>query len=158
SQNMGIDSFFLRHSVNKALAVYGVSADDVTNFILKSRIFQDSIQEIVHQCVNAYLDKDYMSEIQIQVLHAEAAIRTLVEFMGGATLRRNRQGGLQLRTFDDLLRDESVENCFGVDMSFYFRMLLTDQRGWNLRNDVCHGISPAGAFNYSTADRVMHVM
>jgi len=158
SQNMGIDSFFLRHSFNKALEVYGVSADDVTNFILKSPIFEDSKKEIVQKGVKAYLEKDYMSAIHILVPQAEAAIRTLVEFMGGATLRRNRQGGLQLRTFDDLLRDESLENCFGVDMSFYFRMLLTDQRGWNLRNDVCHGISPAGAFNYSTADRVMHVM
>ena len=78
--------------------------------------------------------------------------------MGGATLRKNRQGGLQLRTFDDLLRDKRVEDCFGTDSSFYFRVLLTDQRGWNMRNDVCHGISPVGVFNYSTADRIMHVV
>lgn len=88
----------------------------------------------------------------------EAAIRSLVELAGGATLRRNRQGGLQLRTFDDLLRDEKVEECFGIDLSFYFRILLTEQRGWNIRNDICHGISPSGAFNYSIADRVVHVI
>jgi len=158
SQNMGIDSFFLRHSFKKALEVYGMSADDVTSFILKSPVFEDSKKDIVQKGVKAYLEEDYMSAIHILVPQAEAAIRTLVELMGGATLRRNRQGGLQLRTFDDLLRDERVENCFGPDTSFYFRMLLTDQRGWNVRNDVCHGISPAGAFNYSTADRVMHVM
>ncbi|WP_444921294.1 DUF4209 domain-containing protein [Microbulbifer sp. CnH-101-G] len=158
SQKMNIDSFFLRHSFNKASEVYGMSSDELTSFILRSPIFEESKNNIVQKGVKAYLDEDYMSAIHILVPQAEAAIRTLVELMGGATLRKNRQGGLQLRTFDDLLRDEGVENCFGADTSFYFRMLLTDQRGWNMRNDVCHGISPAGAFNYSTADRVMHVM
>jgi hypothetical protein len=158
SQNMGIESFFLRHSFNKAIECYGMSAEELTSFILRSPIFEESKKDIVVKGVRAYLDEDYVSAIHILVPQAEAAIRTLVELMGSATLKKNRQGGLQLRTFDDLLRDESVENCFGTDTSFYFRILLTDQRGWNIRNDVCHGISPAGAFNYSTADRVMHVM
>jgi hypothetical protein len=158
SKNMNIDSFFLRHSFNKAVEVYGMKADDLAAFILKSPIFDDSKKDIVLKGVTAFLEDDYMTAIHILVPQAEAAIRTLVELMGGATLRRNRQGGLQLRTFDDLLRDERVENCFGKDAPFYFRVLLTDQRGWNIRNDVCHGMIPAGAFNYSTADRVMHVM
>ncbi|NEG62137.1 DUF4209 domain-containing protein [Pantoea agglomerans] len=67
-------------------------------------------------------------------------------------------GGLHLKTFDELLRDPIVENCFGINASFYLRILLTDQRGWNLRNDVCHGISPADSFNYMTADRLLHVI
>ncbi len=158
SQNMSLDSFFLKHSFKKTLEVYEVSADDLTSFILQSPIFEESKNDIVKKGVKAYLEEDYMPAIHILIPQVEAAIRTLVELMGGATLRKNRQGGLQLRTFDDLLRDESVENCFGEDSSFYFRMLFTDQRGWNMRNDVCHGISPTGAFNYSTADRVMHVL
>jgi hypothetical protein len=40
---------------------------------------------------------------------------------------------------------ETVKQCFGDNLSFYFRILLTDQRGWNMRNNVCHGISPANA-------------
>lgn len=158
SQDMSIDSFFLRHSFNKALEIYGVNAEDLTSFILQSPIFEESKKDIVHKGVQAYLEEDYMSTIHILVPQAEAAIRTLVELMGGVTLKKNKQGGLQLSSFDELLRNESVENCFGADTSFYFRMLFTDQRGWNMRNEVCHGISPAGAFNYSTADRVMHVM
>ena len=155
---MSIDSFFLRHSFSKTIEVYGLSLEELASFIMKSPIFEESKKDIVKKGVQAYLEEDYMSAIHILVPQAESAIRTLVELMGGATLRKNRQGGLQLRTFDDLLRDESVEKCFGADTAFYLRMLLTDQRGWNMRNDVCHGISPSGAFNYSTADRIVHVM
>ncbi len=158
SQNMGIDSFFLRHSFRKLSEVYSVNAKDLTEFILQSPIFEETKREIIQSGVEAFLKEDYISAIHILVPQAEAAIRTLVEFVGGATLRKNRQGGLQLRTFDDLLRDETIEQCFGTDSIFYFRILLTDQRGWNMRNYVCHGISPVNAFNYSTADRIMHVM
>lgn len=158
SQNMNIDSFFLRHSFSKASEVYKFDVQELTEYIFQSPIFEESKKDLINAGIQAYLAEDYISAIHILVPQAEAAIRTLVELMGGATLRKNRQGGLQLRTFDDLLRDESVEHCFGTDSSFYFRMLLTDQRGWNMRNDVCHGISPVSTFNYSTADRIMHVV
>ena len=158
SQNMVIESLFLRASFEKAFETYNVNAKDLTEYIFQSPIFEESKKEILQSGVDAYLKEDYIVAIHILIPQAEAAIRTLVKLTGGDTLRPNRQGGLQLRTFDDLLRDELVERCFGPDSSFYFRMLFTDQRGWNVRNDVCHGISPANAFNHSTADRVMHVM
>lgn len=131
---------------------------DLTDFVLASPIFEETKKDLIHAGLQAYLDQDYISAIHILVPQTEAAIRSLVELTGGATSKRNRQGGLQLRTFDDLLRDEEVKECFGIDLSFYFRVLLTEQRGWNIRNDVCHAISPSGAFNCSVADRVVHVI
>jgi hypothetical protein len=41
----------------------------------------------------------------------------------------------------------------------YFQVLFTDQRGWNIRNDVCHGISPVQAFSWpSLTDRIFHAL
>jgi hypothetical protein len=86
-------------------------------------------------------------EIEVSAPFASRAVRTLVDLMEGAIVRKNMQGGLQMRTFNDLLRDKRVVDCFGTDSSFYFGILLTDQRGWNMRNGVCHGVSPVGVFN-----------
>ena len=158
SSNLNTNAFFLRHSLKKALEVYNIKVQDLTDFVLASPIFEETKKDLIHSGLQAYLDQDYISAIHILVPQTEAAIRSLVELTGGATSKRNRQGGLQLRTFDDLLRDERVQECFGIDLSFYFRILLTEQRGWNIRNNICHGISPSGAFNPSMADRVMHVI
>lgn len=157
SQVMGYESFFLRHSINKVIETYTATADDICNFIFTSPIFEESKKELIKCGISTFLNNDYTSSIHILIPQAEAAICALIEFSGGATLKKNRQGGLQLRTFDDLLRDQIIEKCFGHDSAFYFRVLLTDQRGWNLRNDTCHGINPVGSYNYATADRVLHV-
>lgn len=158
SQNMSMDSFFFRHCINRMNERYGLSSENLAEFILQTPIIEKSKHPLISKGINAFLSEDYITSIHVLVPQIEAAIRILVELMSGATLRKNRQGGLQLRTLDDLLRDDAVETCFGPDISFYFRALLTDQRGWNIRNDTCHGISPDNAFSYVAADRVLHVL
>ena len=37
-----------------------------------------------------------------------------------------------LRTLDDLLREEAVLKSLGPNVVHYFRVLFTDQRGWNI--------------------------
>lgn len=158
SQNMRMDSFFLRHCIMRIDERYGLSSEKLAKFILQTPIIEASKHTLVSKGLDALLAEDYITAIHVLIPQIESAIRTLVELMGGPTLRRNRQGGLQLRTMDDLLRDDAVEACFGPDIFFYLRTLLTDQRGWNIRNDTCHGISPENAFSYVTADRVLHVL
>jgi hypothetical protein len=46
----------------------------------------------------------------------------------------------------------------GEDASLYFRVLLTDPRGWNMRNSVCHGVPSSETFNWQVADRVVHTL
>jgi hypothetical protein len=38
----------------------------------------------------------------------------------------------------------------------YLRMLLTDPRGWNIRNTICHGLAPSSSVNMAVADRIVH--
>ena len=88
----------------------------------------------------------------------EDAVRNLVEKMGGVVLKPARNGGLHPKMFDELLRDERMAQIFGEDTALYFQVLFTDPRGWNLRNNVCHGITPDSSFNASEADRVVYVL
>lgn len=158
SQDMNVDSFFLRKAMQKACDLYNVTPEVLVEHVMISPLFESSKRSLVFKGVEAYLTSDYVTALHVLIPQAESAIRNLVEFMGGETLKKNRLGGLHLKTFDELLRDKCVEDCFGINATFYLRILITDQRGWNLRNDVCHGISPSDAFNFMTADRIIHVI
>ena len=63
-----------------------------------------------------------------------------------------------LKTLDDLLREETVVKVLGENVVHYFRVLFTDRRGWNLRNDVCHGITSLAAFSPQMTDRIFHAL
>ena len=63
-----------------------------------------------------------------------------------------------LKTLDDLLREQAIVETLGESVAHYFQVLLTDQRGWNIRNDVCHGISPVQAFSWPMTDRIFHAL
>jgi hypothetical protein len=106
--------------------------------------------------LNAYFCEDYLVAIHLLIPQIEEAIRNLIEYSGGNVLKPSRNGGYQLRTFDDLLRDDLIERGLGENFANYFRILFTDQRGWNLRNEVCHGMANPNRFDAQTADRVIH--
>jgi len=44
----------------------------------------------------------------------------------------------------------------GEDITNYLRNLLTDQYGWNIRNQLSHGLWGAESFNSGMADRIVH--
>jgi hypothetical protein len=87
----------------------------------------------------------------------EAMVRAITD--EGPILKKGRRpGALNLRNLDELLQSKQVVDLLGEDIPFYLRVLFTDPRGWNLRNDVCHGIPPAAAFGPGMANRVFHTL
>lgn len=110
---------------------------------------------IIEKAMTAYFVKDYLTFIHLLIPQFEEAIRQLVE-MNGGTVLTYKNGSFSLKTLDHLLCDTIVRDVFGEDMSLYFRVLFSDKRGWNLRNNVAHGITDVDDFNKLTSDRLLH--
>lgn len=156
SQYLSYKTVFLGMVLDRLKETSKLNLIDVQNFIFKSTLFEESRRSLVTKGIEAFLQKDYISSIHILVPQIENALRLLMENLGGDVLKSPRSGGFQYKTFDELLRDEKVESALDSNCSLYFRVLFTDQRGWNIRNKVCHGIAPCNFFNQSIADRVFH--
>jgi hypothetical protein len=101
---------------------------------------------------------DSVAAIHLLVPQVEAALRQLALLIGAPIYAPRRGGGFHVRLLDDLLRDAKLVEVLSEDVTGYLRMLLTDARGWNVRNDVCHGLAPAGMLTPPVADRVMHAL
>ncbi|ULT38543.1 DUF4209 domain-containing protein [Niabella defluvii] len=88
----------------------------------------------------------------------EEAIRNLVEMNCGSIMIQ-KADAFNLKTFDHLLNDEIIIDVFGEDKSLYFRTLFTDKRGWNMRNNVAHGMLDTEQFhNKQNIDRILHAI
>ena len=158
SQNMVYSSFFLRKALAAFIDRYEVSALDFLSHIYTSPIFVEDKKGIVEKGIDAYLQGDALTSVHLLIPQIEASIRKLAELLGIAIIKRGRNGAMQLKLLDELLRERQMEETLGRDASLYFRILLTDQRGWNLRNSVSHGLLPHEQFEQGMADRVLHVL
>ena len=90
------------------------------------------------------------------VAQVEAALREIAGLFDVAIYKPRQGGGLQLRVLDDLLRDDGMVKALGEDFTSYFRVLFTDQRAWNLRNAVAHGMLAGDAFGPVASDRLVY--
>ena len=157
SQNLITSYVFMRTVIQKGNEKSIFTCEKIIDFLHNTPIIDEGRFELIKRGLDAYFSNDYITCIHVLIPQIENAIRNIIELSGGSTLKMAKNGkGFQLRTFDDILRDPIIETTLGVDFVNYLRILFTDQRGWNLRNDVCHGIAIEGLFNQMVADRVLH--
>jgi hypothetical protein len=158
AQELQFEALLLRQALAGLVEHFELTADRLVDYLYLSPLFRADKMPLLARGLEAYLARDPAVAIHLLIPQLEDALRNLVQIRGGVVMRPSRSGGFHLRTLDELLRDESLRSVFGDDLVLYFRVLLTDQRGINLRNDVCHGISPATHFCQGFADRLLHCL
>jgi len=158
SQNMKVSSIFLRETLNTLIDKFNLGTEEIVNYFYESPIFDVRRKEFFIKGINAFFNEDFLVSLHILIPQIEALIRNLAERIGIPIFKPSRFGGFYYRTLDELLREEAITEVLSEDVCFYLRVLLTDPRGWNLRNDICHGISNPGNFNQITADRIFHAL
>jgi hypothetical protein len=157
ASTMQIGSAFLMLVIDEGIQRGLLSAESIENHIAQSPIFREEKRVILNRGIEAYFNGDYIVALHLLVPQIEDAIRELADVNGQCVLQPKKSGdGYQLRVLDDLLRDSRIVDLMPPNMADYFRILYTDSRGWNLRNDICHGIAMPKNLNRIAADRVLH--
>jgi hypothetical protein len=156
AQDLSLQAPFLRLVMDRVIGRYRIDAALLLAYLYKSPLFEDAKKDIIAEGLTAYLRKDGLVSIHLLIPQVEDAVRNMAEGCGAPVLRPMRAGGFSLRTLDDLVQD--CASVLGEDVVLYLRVLLTDPRGWNVRNDVCHGTLPSSQFGMEMADRVIHAL
>lgn len=158
SQMMEFVAHLLRLVIDRLIQARGLDAERTIEFLSRSPAFDPKQRLVLESGIRAYFSQDWIVAIHVLVPQIENTVRRIVVTSGGSGVKKGRDGAMTLKTLDDLLRDELFVQTVGNDLAGYFRILLTDQRGWNVRNEVCHGLMPAGKYNPKVADRLLHAL
>lgn len=158
SQSLSSQAILLRHVFDKITNENILTVADFIDFIKDSPVFEASRLTIIKEGIQAYFNRDLVVSIHLLIPQIEEAVRNLIQLSKGVVFKKNRDDVFQLKTFDGLLRDEIIKQVLGEDIQIYLRVLFTDQRGWNLRNNVCHGMSDLDSFSFQSAERILHVI
>jgi len=158
TQDMQIRSLFLGAVLDRAIEKYKITSDKLVDYLLVSPVITERQKSFIIEGITAYIQKQFSIAIHLLVPQVEGVIRNLVRMSGGSDLKSARGGGFHVKTLDELLRSTEIVPVLREDAVYYLRTLLSDPRGWNIRNDVCHGISRYEQMSKNVADRLMHVL
>lgn len=147
---------WLRSAFERATQQGTITEKSVLAFLSGAPAFDTGRFVILETGVKRYFSEDTIAAVHILAPQVEQGVRHLAALLGLPTLTARRGGGFYERTLDDLLRDTGLEPVLGADVLTYLRVLLTDPRGWNVRNTVCHGLAPVSTFSLPVADRLIH--
>ena len=158
-QNLQFEGPFLHHLVQQLIARHKVTANLLLDEISKSPLFEDGRKPVVRRGLEACLAGDHVAAAHLLIPQIEHALRLLCVGAGGSAYKASRRvGGLQLKTFGDLLVDDGVVRVLTEQITLYLKVLFTDPRGWNLRNDLLHGIMNPDQLGWGSTERILHVI
>jgi Domain of unknown function (DUF4209) len=157
-QQLQAQAPFLRHFVVSLLAKHPVNSDTILGFLGANSIFKADRHNTIKRGLDAYSVSDYHVALCVLLPELEAGLRRLLHTQGGSVYKRSRHGGTQLRNLDDILRDEAIRAVLTPSIARYLQILLTDDRGWNVRNQICHGLILPEKVALPFADRVVHAL
>ena len=156
-QDIAFSAPFLRYVINESIQRNILTLDVVMSEIRQSLLCSQHAA-ILERGLEFYFDGDALASMHILIPQIETAVRNLARLVGDSTVKQNRDGGLDHRPLDALLRGARVGNALTEDNVTYLRALLTDRKGANLRNRICHGLMSEHDFQFAHADRLLHAL
>lgn len=151
-----MSSFFLQHVIEGVREKFKPTADDLLDHIIQSPAFDIERKETLKKGLEAYLQGEWTIALHLLIPQIEHALRNLISTNHGNILKKNDDGGFDVKGMGEILRDPLIKAIFGEDGAFYLSTLLTDRKGLNIRNDVSHGLMMPHAFNRRLMDWVFH--
>ena len=160
SRNMSFGVPFLNTALQAWVKRYGITPEKLTDRLMGAPVFDARRTALFVRGLRAYLEGDHDVTVHLLVPQVEAAIRNLFALSGHSVRHRqaNTHGGRDVLALGVLLRHELIPKVFGERGAMYLQVLLTDRRGWNLRNNICHGLCSPSGDDPAFSDRLVHVL
>ena len=158
AENVALAAPFLNGALRKAVDTHGLDSDGILEVLYVSPAFDPDRRDLLKSGIDAYLAGDYIKTVHVLVPQIEHSLRRLLALLGEPIGKAGRNGTMQVKNLNDILREAAILNCLGEDLQMYLLTFLADARGQNMRNRITHGLAPLAQIDVQAADRVIHVL
>ena len=161
SQYLQFGSFFLSLAIDELKK--RILKNNIVEYFQKSSLLQNENKEYIQRAMDAYWNNDYLISSHLFIPLIESAVRELIRVCGGIILMPNNISGYDRLSLNVLLEKQgdiikTVFSNINYDISFYFRLVLTEKLGMNLRNNFAHGLEKKSFFTREASDRLFHIL
>lgn len=158
AEHISIQNGFLHQAIDHLCKTTTVSAETILAVLDESPVYAAERRTLLAEGIQAYLDADHTKAIHVLIPQIEQALRQLLTLLGAPALKAGRNGTMQVKNLNDILREPAIKQALGDDLRLYLLTFLADERGQNIRNNVCHGMAGPALFNERLADQTLHAV
>jgi hypothetical protein len=135
----------------------GMTQDEVVNFIRSWPLLDERNSIFVEVGIQRFFARDYISALHILVPQFESCLRRMFAQAGYPTTSIGTGGTQQEQTFTAFLEREDVKAVLKPNFHKYIQFVMVDQTGFNLRNDIAHGLIRPEDCTETNALMVIHM-
>lgn len=153
--SLGVNLFLI--PIFELLKEKGLTAETIIEIYKKWDFYNPNREELLKMGFQRLLDSDFVSALHVLVPQFEACLR---EMFFGADVATTvvRPGIIQHeQVMTEFLLREEIRDALGEDFHAYISTVMISQDGWNLRNDIAHGLAMNNVFDISRALVVFHL-
>ena len=158
AQQIEFYNFLLNRTLDHLRATTELTTETILAVLDESPVFAAAQRPLLEEGIKADLDADYTKAIHIIIPQIEQALRQLLTLMNVPILKSSRNGVMQYKNLNDILREPAIKHVLGDDVRLYLQTFLADERGQNIRNTICHGVASPALFNRRLADQALHAL
>jgi hypothetical protein len=129
---------------------HAVSLDDFAEFVCLCPYLPIGREHFFVLGLHAGLHGRYIEALHVLIPQLEHLVRDLLRVNGKIASRIKRDGIQEECDLNQVLNMEETEALIGKDLCFALRVLFTERFGFNLRNELSHGMLAPASF-YSPA-------
>jgi hypothetical protein len=158
ADDIGVQNGFLCNAIDQLRERNAITTDTILAVIDESPVYTTERRPLIQEGIQAYLDGDNTKAIHVLIPQIEQALRELLTLIGGTPLKPGRNGTMQLKNFNDILREQPIKDALSENLQTYLLTFLADQRGQNTRNVICHGLAKPAQMNKGLATQTLHAL
>ena len=98
-----------------------------------------------------------MSALHILVPQFESTVRRMFSKVGYSTTSIRKGNTQQEVTFNEFLLRDDVKSTLGNDVHKLIQIVMVEQSGLNLRNEIAHGLIELSNINYTKCILVIYL-
>ena len=139
------------------------TCENLSNEIMQCTILSEGTKLFLSKTIVHYFQEEYAEFCYMVIPQIEHIIRHVVQEEDGVVIKEHNEG-YQVKTLGELLRDPLIDRVYNIEtnddtVSLYLQFLLANDKGWNLRNRMCHGIEEPTIFEDKRyATHLMHAL
>lgn len=133
----------------------GLNCEMVCERITKWEYMSEEDAKIIKVGIERYFNEDFISAIHILVPKFESCFREFFSWGGYPTTSIKKSATQHEQTFNEFLENDFVKNNIDSDTLFLIKYVMVDNLGYNLRNDIAHGLAGEDKFSRNIANIVL---